>query len=277
MAASNVVDVHTFLDARPIGRQQWVVIVLGLLILVLDGFDTMMMGFIAPALIQDWGLQRHVLGPLMMSGLAGLALGSLLAGPLADRFGRRWVIIASVTFFGFWSLACAFAQDLTMLTLARLLTGIGLGATMPNITTLLAECAPLRRRSTLVTSTWCGFAFGGAAAGIVSEYLIANFGWRAVFIAGGVMPLALALSLLLLLPESLRFMIQAKQPKTRVVAAINALIPGTADLQTRVISTEYSELTGTAGGIRSLLKRPYRLGTLMIWAAMFTRACQECR
>ncbi|WP_449432427.1 MFS transporter [Pseudomonas putida] len=269
MAASNVVDVHTFLDARPIGRQQWVVIVLGLLILVLDGFDTMMMGFIAPALIQDWGLQRHVLGPLMMSGLAGLALGSLIAGPLADRFGRRWVIIVSVAFFGLWSLACAFAQDLTMLTLARLLTGIGLGATMPNITTLLAECAPLRRRSTLVTSTWCGFALGGATAGILSEHLIADFGWRAVFVAGGVMPLALALLLLLLLPESLRFMIQAKQSKTRIVTAINALVPGLADKQTRVISTEHSELTVTAGGIRNLLKQPYRMGTVMIWVAMF--------
>ncbi|MFF7063761.1 MFS transporter [Pseudomonas sp. NPDC008258] len=269
MSASNVVDVHTFLDARPIGRQQWRVIVLGLLILVLDGFDTMMMGFIAPALIQDWGLQRQVLGPLMMSGLVGLSLGSLCAGPLADRLGRRWVIILSVAFFGFWSLACAFAQDLTMLTLARLLTGVGLGATMPNITTLLAECAPLRRRSTLVTSTWCGFGLGGALGGLLSEYLIEDYGWQAVFVAGGVLPLLLAVALLALLPESLRFMIQAGKPQAQIVAAINALAPGTADARTQAISTEHSDLGKARQGLGSVLKGPYRLGSLMIWLAMF--------
>ncbi|NIE73084.1 aromatic acid/H+ symport family MFS transporter [Pantoea sp. Ap-967] len=269
MSPSNVVDVHTFLDARPIGRQQWLVIGLGLLILVLDGFDTMMMGFIAPALVQDWGLQRHVLGPLMMSGLVGLSLGSLFAGPLADRFGRRVVIIASVAFFGFWSLACALAQDLTMLTVARLLTGVGLGATMPNITTLLAECAPLRRRSTLVTSTWCGFAFGGAMGGVLSEYLIEDYGWQAVFVAGGLMPLVLALVLAMLLPESLRYMIQAKQPQARIVAAINALAPGAANLHTRVVSSEHSGLVAVRQGVGSLVRGPYRLGTLMIWVAMF--------
>lgn len=264
----NVLDVHTFLDQRPIGRQQKTVIILGLLILMLDGFDTMMMGFIAPALIADWGIDRTDLGPLMMSGIVGLSVGSLLAGPLADRFGRRWVIIASVSAVGIFCLACAFTHNLHTLTLTRFLTGVGLGATMPNITTLLAECAPLRRRSLIVTSAWCGFGMGGALCGLVSEHLIQLYTWRSVFVTGGVLPLLLVLALLLL-PESLRYRIQRDQAHERIVAAANGLVPGSADASTRFINTEMQAPQAASRGPTALLDRNFRVGTLTIWLAMF--------
>lgn len=265
----NVLDVHTFLDDRPIGRQQKTVIVLGLLILMLDGFDTMMMGFIAPALLQDWGIDRGDLGPLMMSGIVGLSIGSLLAGPLADRFGRRWIIIAAVCAVGLFCLTCAFMDSLHSLTAARFLTGVALGATMPNITTLLAECAPLRRRSLLVTSAWCGFGLGGALCGLVSEHLIQLYSWRSVFVTGGVLPLVLVLALIFWLPESLRFRLQRHHPHERLVAAANQLVPGSADGETRFINSEHSVDTQTVRGPVALLNRTYRVGTLTIWLAMF--------
>lgn len=265
----NVLDVHTFLDSRPIGKQQKTVIILGLLILMLDGFDTMMMGFIAPALIQDWGIDRGDLGPLMMSGIVGLSIGSLLAGPLADRFGRRWVIIVAVSLVGIFCLACAFTNGLHTLTTTRFLTGIGLGATMPNITTLLAECAPLRRRSLIVTSAWCGFGIGGALCGLVSEHLIQLYSWRSVFVTGGLLPLALVLALLLWLPESLRFRLQRNQSQERLVAAANALMPESAHASTRFINSEIEVLEAAARGPAALLSRNYRVGTLTIWLAMF--------
>lgn len=266
---NNVLDVHTFLDNRPIGRQQKTVIFLGLLILMLDGFDTMMMGFVAPALLQDWGIDRSDLGPLMMSGIVGLSIGSLLAGPLADRFGRRGVIIAAVTLVGIFCLACAFTHNLPTLTATRFLTGVGLGATMPNITTLLAECAPLRRRSLIVTSAWCGFGMGGALCGLVSEHLIQLYSWRAVFVTGGALPLVLALALLLWLPESLRYRIQRNQTHERIVAATNALIPGSANASTRFINSELDAAETTIRGPAALVSRSYRMGTLAIWLAMF--------
>ena len=265
----NVLDVHTFLDGRPIGRQQKTVIILGLLILMLDGFDTMMMGFVAPALIQDWGISRGDLGPLMMSGIVGLSLGSLIAGPLADRFGRRWVIIAAVSSVGVFCLACAYTNDLHALTLARLLTGVGLGATMPNITTLLAECAPLRRRSLIVTSAWCGFGMGGALCGLVSEHLIQFYTWRSVFFTGGLLPLLLVIALLIWLPESLRYRIQRNQPHERIVTAANALIPGSACASTQFVNSELNTSQVTSRGPAALLHRHYRFGTLSIWLAMF--------
>lgn len=266
---NNVLDVHTFLDNRPIGRQQKTVIILGLLILMLDGFDTMMMGFIAPALIQSWGIERGDLGPLMMSGIVGLSIGSLLAGPLADRFGRRWSIIVAVCSVGIFCLTCAFMNDLHTLTAARFLTGVGLGATMPNITTLLAECAPLRRRSLIVTSAWCGFGMGGALCGLVSEYLIQLYSWRSVFIAGGMLPLLLVLALIIWLPESLRFRLQRNQSHERLVAAANGLMPGSASGSTRFVNSEQVVSEVTKRGPAALLNRRYRIGTLTIWLAMF--------
>ena len=273
MAIQKTVDVNTFLDDRPMGRRQWLVVTLGVLILVLDGFDTTMVGFVAPALIEDWGVARQDLGPLMMSGLVGLAIGSLISGPLADRFGRRFVIINSVVFFGIWCLASAFANDLTTLTVLRFLTGLGLGASMPNTSTLVSEFAPKKRRSHLVTSAYCGFAAGGALGGLASEHLIELFGWRSVFIAGGVLPLILAVVLLLCLPESIRFMIIAGKAKEKIVKAVNALVPGIADTNSQFTNSESGvQKLGDSNaktGISGLFDARYRLGTFMIWISVF--------
>ncbi|VVO53550.1 MFS transporter [Pseudomonas fluorescens] len=273
MAIQKTVDVNTFLDERPMGRRQWLVVTLGVLILILDGFDTTMIGFIAPALIEDWGVARHDLGPLMMSGLIGLAIGSLISGPLADRFGRKFVIITSVVFFGLWCLASAFANDLTTLTVLRFLTGLGLGASMPNTSTLVSEFAPKKRRSHLVTSAYCGFAAGGALGGLASEHLIELFGWRSVFVVGGVLPLILAVALIFCLPESIRFMIIAGKAKEKIVAAVNALVPGLSDAKSEFINSEYgAQKLGDSNakiGIRGLFDIKYRLGTFMVWISMF--------
>ncbi|HKS11960.1 MAG TPA: MFS transporter, partial [Pseudomonas sp.] len=184
-------------------------------------------------------------------------------------YGRRWVIIVAVSLVGVFCVACAFMNNLHTLTATRFLTGVGLGATMPNITTLLAECAPLRRRSLIVTSAWCGFGMGGALCGLVSEHLIQLYSWRSVFVTGGLLPLVLVLALLLWLPESLRFRLQRNQPQERLVAAANSLIPESAHASTQFINSEVEISDVTARGPAALLNRNYRVGTLTIWLAMF--------
>ncbi len=164
MSNSSTLDVSTFMDSRKMSARQWVVLFLGFMVLVFDGFDTTSIGFIAPALVDDWGLLRQDLGPVMMSGLLGLAFGSLTAGPLADRFGRRPVIIGSVLLFGFWSLVSAWSTGIVSLTVLRFLTGVGLGASMPNTATLISEFAPKRYRSHMCSGSHLktlGLAFSG--------------------------------------------------------------------------------------------------------------------
>jgi AAHS family 4-hydroxybenzoate transporter-like MFS transporter len=154
---SRVIDVQQLLDEQPVGRFQILVLLMCMFIVTLDGLDTVMMGFIAPALSNAWAIPRDALGPVMSGGLLGLAFGALCAGPLADRFGRKTVMTGAVLFFGLWSLGSAFATNISELTVLRFLTGLGLGASMPNAATLMAEYAPQRCRALMVTTVFCGF------------------------------------------------------------------------------------------------------------------------
>lgn len=267
MPCSARVDVNTFLDSRPMGARQWLVVVLGFIILAFDGFDTTSIGFVAPALIDDWGITRHALGPVMMAGLLGLAFGAMAAGPLADRYGRKAVIIGSVFFFGFWSLASAYAYDITSLTVLRFLTGVGLGASMPNTATLVAEFGPRRRRSHMVTGIYCGFTIGAALGGLGSEWLIQHYGWRSVMVVGGVLPIAFALLLIATLPESIGYLAQHTRLKSRLMRVVNQIAPGMADGNTVFYSSE--EKVKGKSSVAALFAPGYRLGTCMIWVTLF--------
>ncbi|MFE8151310.1 aromatic acid/H+ symport family MFS transporter [Brenneria goodwinii] len=267
MSGQKQIDISTILDSQPITPRQWLIIFLGFITLAVDGFDVTAMGFIAPALIDDWQISRHELGPVMMSGLLGLACGSLISGPLADRHGRKTLIVGSVLFFGIGSLISAWSWDLLSLIIFRFLTGLGLGAAMPNITTLVAEYAPKRCRSHMSTAIHCGFNTGAALGGLASERLIEMFGWRSVFLAGGALPLMLTVVLLLYLPESMRFLVLHTRYQQRLARLLNRFIPQVADANTRFINSEPRITQKSAIG--SLFHAPYAAGTLAIWATLF--------
>lgn len=111
MAQSNLLDVRELINRNPLSRYQKLVILLGFVVIALDGFDIAIMGFIAPVLKQEWGASNHELGFVISAALIGLALGAMFSGPLADWLGRKKIIINSVFFFGIWTVATAFSQN----------------------------------------------------------------------------------------------------------------------------------------------------------------------
>src|SRR4051812_39826016 len=129
------VDIKQWIDARAVSPFQWMILLLCFLIVTFDGLDAAIMGFIAPAVIHDWDMSRTAFGPIMAAAMVGLAVGALISGPYSDRLGRRRVLLWSVAAFGFFSLLCAFARSPMELAALRFLTGLGLGAAMPNSTT----------------------------------------------------------------------------------------------------------------------------------------------
>jgi len=155
-------ELQKLLNAAPVGARQWRVIICCFLVVMLDGFDTAAIGFIAPDIRSHWQLTAGDLAPLFGAGLLGLTAGALLCGPLSDRFGRKRVIEFCVALFGLFSLLSAFAPDLQMLVFLRFLTGLGLGGAMPNTITMTSEYLPARRRGALVTLMFCGFTLGSA-------------------------------------------------------------------------------------------------------------------
>ena len=185
-------ELQKLLNAAPVGARQWRVIICCFLVVMLDGFDTAAIGFIAPDIRSHWQLTAGDLAPLFGAGLLGLTAGALLCGPLSDRFGRKRVIEFCVALFGLFSLLSAFAPDLQMLVFLRFLTGLGLGGAMPNTITMTSEYLPARRRGALVTLMFCGFTLGSAFGGVVSAQLVPLIGWHGILVLGGVLPLLLA-------------------------------------------------------------------------------------
>ncbi|PKH27036.1 aromatic acid/H+ symport family MFS transporter [Enterobacterales bacterium CwR94] len=259
-------DVRTLINNRPLSRYQKKIIALCFTIVALDGLDIAIMGFIAPALRMEWGVSHHQLGMVISAALIGLALGAMFAGPMADRFGRRVIILSSVFFFGFWTLLSAFSANIEQLMLLRFLTGLGLGAAMPNVSTLVSEFSPEKRRSFIITVVFCGFTFGAAAGGFAASWLIPSFGWHAVLMLGGILPLMLVPFLLKMLPESVRFLITTQAASSRIRAIVEKLAPGSTEMDTQF---QMSRHTRQRGAMQLVVTRPYLFGSCMLWGSYF--------
>lgn len=261
-------DVQALINARPLSRYQWRIVLLCFLIVFLDGLDTAAMGFIAPALSQDWSIDRASLGPVMSAALIGMVFGALGSGPLADRCGRKRVLVGAVFLFGLFSLLSAFSASVEQLLVLRLLTGIGLGAAMPNATTLLSEYTPESLKSLLVTSMFCGFNLGMACGGFVSAKLIPAYGWQSLLLLGGVLPLLLAGVLVLRLPESARYLVVRNGGTQRVRQALAPIAP---EEVARAECFSVPEQQAVQGGnvLRLIFSGRYGAGTLLLWLTYF--------
>ena len=268
MPASQSVDVQSFLNEHRFSRYQWVIFGLCFLIVLADGFDTAAIGFIAPSLVKEWGVTRPALGPVLSAALFGLAAGALSSGPLADWLGRKKLLVSAVLMFGLACLASSFSASLGQLTTLRFLTGLGLGAAMPNAVTLMSEYCPDRLRATLTNAMFCGFPLGAAFGGFLAAWMIPQFGWRSVLMLGGIAPLVLAVAMLLRLPESVRFMVARAQPVEKVRAALSRISASAAAATSFRLSEDRPSTSGKTG-IALVLSRQYVLGSVMLWLAYF--------
>jgi AAHS family 4-hydroxybenzoate transporter-like MFS transporter len=261
-------DVRQFIDDRPISRYQLAVAAMCGLIVFVDGFDAQAMGYVAPALSAALDIPRAVLGPVISSGLVGMMLGALASGPLADRFGRRPVLISCTLTFGLGSLLTATAQSVEALAAFRALTGLGMGGAMPNAIALTSEYMPHRRRGTAVTTMICGFSLGAAVGGFVAAAIIPRFGWQSVFVAGGIAPLLIAAAAVFWLPDSIRFLLVRGRHQDRARESLARIAPGTELPPQLSVS---SEGTGDREGfaVAQLFAGRRAVGTALIWVVYF--------
>ena len=262
------IDVQRFLDESRFSPYQWLILFLCFLVVAVDGLDTAVMGFIAPALVTEWGISKAALAPVMSAALFGLAIGALTAGPMADKHGRKTVIVVSTLVFGIASACSATAWSLWSLTGFRFITGLGLGAAMPNTVTLMTEYAPQRKRALLSTLMFCGFALGSASAGFVASSVIPMFGWRSLLGLGGMLPVALAAVLVLALPESVRFLAWKGNSSMKIASILGRIAPLPAG---EVLTFDLAEEAGkhSSSSVRSLFTEGNAPGTLFLWVTYF--------
>jgi len=262
------VNVQAFLNEHGFSGYQWMIFGLCFLIVLLDGFDTAAIGYIAPSLIKEWGVGKPELGPVLSAALFGLAVGALSAGPLADKLGRRRLLVASVLIFAVACFASAFSADLTQLTLLRFVTGVGLGAAMPNAVTLMSEYCPDQRRAVLTNTMFCGFPLGAAFGGFLAAWMIPQWGWRSVLELGGITPFVLAILMFLLLPESARYMVAHSYPVERIKAVLRR-ISEAAESATAFVMTEAKGAAHGKRGLAVVFSSHYAIGSVMLWVAYF--------
>ena len=261
------INISTVIDTQPIGGLQLRVFLLCAAVLFVDGFDVQGITYVAPAISREWGLPRGAFGPTFSAGLFGLMLGAILLAPLADRIGRRRVIILSCAAFGLGTLLTVWVGSLSALLMLRFFTGFGLGSALPNAIGLASEYAPERRRALVVMFVGSGISIGSIGSGMVAAQFVNTLGWRALFVAGGVLPLLLAVVLWLALPESIRFaalLPQGQEEAKRLLHKIRPEIGSGEDV--RIVS---GDRHGGKPVVADLFRDRRGPATIALWVAFF--------
>jgi len=229
------VNIADRIDNSPIGALQVSTFALCLLCLVMDGFDVQALGYVAPEIVREWKIQSAALGPVFGATNFGVLVGSLVFSMLADRIGRRPILVGATLFFGVMMLAAARATSVGELLVLRFIAGIGLGCIIPNATALVGEYSPRRLRGPLMMVIGgVGFTGGAAIAGFIAAFLIPRFGWRSVLYFGGAVPLLIALAMLVWLPESLQFLVVRRKNRANIarwLTRIDPSVPFGADVE----------------------------------------------
>ena len=261
------INLSEVLENSAVGPLQIRVFALCMICLIMDGFDVQAMGYVAPAVLRDFGAPPRALGPVFAAANVGVLIGSLLFSMLADKIGRRPVIIGATLWFSILTLATGFAQSVDQLLWLRLISGLGLGCIIPNATALVGEFSPKRSRVTLTMGITVGFTAGAAVGGFVALWLIPLFGWRSVFFVGGAVPLVIAVAMYFSLPESLQFLAVRRTRLDRLGHWLKKLDPSI-----RVgPSTEYvtNEVARSGSPMRQLFSEGRTRVTLLLWVVYF--------
>jgi MFS transporter, AAHS family, 4-hydroxybenzoate transporter len=266
MPGRTVIDVSAAVERQKLGRFLVALVVISWIVTFFDGFDSQAIAFAAPYLTTQYHLDRIMMGNIFSMGLVGTLIGGFGFGYLGDRIGRRPAIILATAAFGLLTLAFVLADGYASLLALRLIDGIALGGLLPLSWALNIEYAPKRYRSTIVTVIMIGYSVGIAVGGPAANWLIPQYGWQSLFAVGGVLSLVAAFALVLVLPESARFLASKGREPQRVADLLRRLtgeaIPADAQF---VVADEAGQAKDFKPGL--LFRDQLRFITPLLWLA----------
>lgn len=200
------------LDDGPMTLRQLAAIAVTVMLNALDGFDVLSISFAAPGIAKDWNIGKAALGVVLSMELVGMVGGSLLLGRMADRFGRRPTTLACLVLMSGGMLLSATARSIEMLSLYRILTGMGIGGMLATTNAIVSEMANLRRRSLAVSIMVIGYPAGAVLGGMIVAELLRSNGWQIIFLLGGGASAVMILLVLWLVPETPSFLVTRTAP-----------------------------------------------------------------
>ncbi len=255
-------------DEQRLGRFNLKLLVWSFLAMFADGYDISALSFAAPELVRAWHVPQSAFGPVFSASLFGILFGAPLLGYFGDRFGRRTAIIAGSIVYGVSTLAMLWATNLTTMLVLRIITGIGIGGLMPNTIALNSELSPKRWRATLVVLMFTGITLGSGTPGPVAAWLVPHYGWKILFLIGGVVPLVVAFCLRFALPESIKFLARYPQRRAELLQVARAIRPElTIPDDAEFIVTQQ---TRGEAGLTQIFGRGLALITPLLWVCFAT-------
>jgi len=263
------VDIASVLDEGRWSAYQKLLVAGTALAIILDGMDNQLLGNVIPALMQEWSLPRAPFTTVLALGPLGMILGGTAGGVLGDRIGRRTALVCSVLAFAVPTLAIATVDGVTMLGVFRFLAGLGLGGAMPNAAALASEYVPRKQRPFAVTLTIVCIPLGGTLAALFAGQVLPRYGWRALFVIGGLLPLLVALALFKLLPESPQFLAIRRERWPELVALLRRFGQEVSAESTFVVPSAAVTIVKSRASIRQLFAPALRRDTVGLSAAFF--------
>ena len=260
----------TLIDNGAFGSFQRRVILLCALVYVLDGYDTLAIGYTAPLLAEAVHVPLREFGTVFSTGIFGALLGTLAFGFIGDRLGRKWPLIATCVLFATCSLLTLRVTSFSELLVFRFLTGIGLGGATPLFVAMATEYAPKRLRGLAISLVYASFPLGGVLAGLVSSTLVPSYGWEVVFVIGGVLPLVVAALMVVALPESIGFLIARGDRLPAVREILGRMgVPGIGPATRIVASPASPSANGKGVAIARLFAEVSPGRTVLLWSMYF--------
>ncbi len=258
------VDLREFINSNRVSPLQKLIIFICLMIVIVDGMDIAIMGFVAPVIKHQWGITTTDLAPVMSAALVGLALGAVISGPLADKFGRKKILVTNLIGFGVFTFFAAVSTNVTELMIFRLIAGLFMGGVMPQAVTMVTDYSPMRINGRMVTIILSGFTIGAALGGFIAAWIIPHFNWHAMMIIGGILPLILALIVFLKLPESIGYKVLKQHPKEQIDAIIHKMAPD-FDTSNKVFVLPKPKTNSVDNPVKAVISPFYLFGSFLLW------------
>jgi MFS transporter, AAHS family, 4-hydroxybenzoate transporter len=265
--ATGTLYVDDLVDRQALTGRNYFMLALLLIALLCDGFDLQLLAFAAPRLAKEWGIEPASLQYVMSANLLGMMFGAMFLGNLGDRIGRKRVIVIGTVLYSLTSLACILAEDRLQLGVLRFLTGMGLGGVLPNVIALTAEISPASKRATLTSVPIIGMSLGSGLPSVVAAWLVPIYGWKALFVAGGIVPLLVAAIIAVALPESILFLTYRGRHRDEVARRARELDPSASigpDTQF-ALRRQPGGTERQRGSVRELFSGDLRVTTPLLW------------
>ena len=264
---SKVVDIDEVLDNASVRAVHLRTLVVCTVAMMIDGYDLYLVGWILPALSDSFHVSRVALTPVLLIQQTAMLLSAFFVAPLADRVGRRNLLIACLIGTGVFSFGAAFSANATEFTIWRVLTGLCAAAIIPNLITLVSEIAPRRRRATFSTITVCG-AMGGSLIGAAMQaFILPRYGWTGALYLGAALSVVIMPVVLPWLPESPRFMVRRNSQDPRLARFMAKLDPTIDPTASQFVASGSQLAAGGRDRVAVLLGDRHRVTTVLLWCA----------